>query len=389
MATRAAVEHLICQAKRVKGTILLSALVVALILTAPSVLWMRGWFDGESQLVEDVLAVAERRIANGDIRGARRILTAYESVAPGRVALALGETYDPNMLAAWGTRGVPADPDKARLLYGKARDLGVPGAKRRLDNLNLPELPAPKGVASGPRITIARAIKVLRPAIQAGFRIEVAPRQALPGSAFVRIRGLHRSVSLTEGHSIGPGAWAVPMFGLATLEVIAPEGVSGRAEVRVSLVAVDGAVLAEATTNLEVVDPPAEHKSVVVAPGPPPTREPLPSAPPPSAEQKARAERLLAQGRRLWEDGNVAGARNSFERAFQEGLVAAAIDMAKTYDRAELALIEVMGLRPEPDAAIEWYHRALRYGVLEAREPLARLCRRIDPGGAREACRAS
>jgi hypothetical protein len=135
---------------------------------------------------------------------------------------------------------------------------------------------------------------------------------------------------------------------------------------------VDGAILAEATTSLEVIDPPGQRKRPLVAPAPPLTGEPRPSSPPLSAEQKERAERLLAQGRRLWEDGNVAGARNSFERAFQEGLVTAAIDMAKTFDRAELALMEVMGLKPEPDAAIKWYHRALTSGVLEAREPLAR-----------------
>jgi hypothetical protein len=70
------------------------------------------------------------------------------------------------------------------------------------------------------------------------------------------------------------------------------------------------------------------------------------------------------------------------------GLVAAAIDMAKTYDRAELALVEAVGVRPEPDAAIEWYRRALRSGLREAREPLAQLCRQIDPGGTRQACRS-
>lgn len=119
------------------------------------------------------------------------------------------------------------------------------------------------------------------------------------------------------------------MFGLATLEVIAPEGVPGRAEVRISLVAVDGAILAEATTNLEVVDLPGQRKSVAIVAGPPPIREPLPSPPPFSTERKERAERLLAQGRQLWENGNVAGARSSFERAFKEGLVAAAIDVAR------------------------------------------------------------
>jgi hypothetical protein len=85
--------------------------------------------------VEDVLALAERRIGNGDIGGAREVLTAGESIAPGPITFALAETYDPNMLAAWGTRGVSADVTKARALYFRARDLGVGRAQARLDQL--------------------------------------------------------------------------------------------------------------------------------------------------------------------------------------------------------------------------------------------------------------
>jgi hypothetical protein len=198
LAARAAVEPLIRRTARVKGVTLLSTLAVALILTAPYVLWRWGWFDGEPQLVESVLAEAERRIAERDIRAARRHLAAYETVEPGRITLALGETYDPNMLAAWSVP-VPADPDKARLLYSKARDLGVPGAKKRLEGLNLPELPVTKEVASGLRVTIARAIKVLRPAIHAGFRIEVIPSHALPGNASSAFVDSHPPSRLPRG----------------------------------------------------------------------------------------------------------------------------------------------------------------------------------------------
>ena len=53
----------------------------------------------------------------------------------GAVSFALAETYDPNMLAAWGTRGVTADPAKARALYQKAFDLGMARAQYRLDAL--------------------------------------------------------------------------------------------------------------------------------------------------------------------------------------------------------------------------------------------------------------
>ena len=48
---------------------------------------------------------------------------------------ALAETYDPNMLAAWGSRGVSADVQRARALYAKALDLGFGRAMARLDAL--------------------------------------------------------------------------------------------------------------------------------------------------------------------------------------------------------------------------------------------------------------
>jgi TPR repeat protein len=45
----------------------------------------------------------------------------------------LAETYDPNMLASWQTRGITANPERARALYQKARDLGEGRAQQRLD----------------------------------------------------------------------------------------------------------------------------------------------------------------------------------------------------------------------------------------------------------------
>ena len=63
------------------------------------------------------------------------MLSGGELQAVGQASFALAETYDPNMLAAWGTRGVAADADKARALYHKAFDLGVTQAQKRLDAL--------------------------------------------------------------------------------------------------------------------------------------------------------------------------------------------------------------------------------------------------------------
>lgn len=84
---------------------------------------------------EEIVSQAEHRMESGDVNGARELLLASEGAAQGPVTFALAETYDPNMLAAWGTRGVSADVAKARALYKKAFDLGIARAQARLDAL--------------------------------------------------------------------------------------------------------------------------------------------------------------------------------------------------------------------------------------------------------------
>ena len=85
--------------------------------------------------VDDRLAEAKQRIESGDVSGARDILTAAEGSAPGPISFALAETYDPNMLAAWGTRGAIADVARAKALYHKSLGLGMARAQARLEAL--------------------------------------------------------------------------------------------------------------------------------------------------------------------------------------------------------------------------------------------------------------
>lgn len=85
--------------------------------------------------LEDVLTQASRRIQSGDVMSARETLAAAEDSGEGEILFALAETYDPNMLAAWATRGVAADALKARALYTKALSLGITRAQTRLDAL--------------------------------------------------------------------------------------------------------------------------------------------------------------------------------------------------------------------------------------------------------------
>ncbi len=233
----------------------------------------------------------------------------------------------------------------------------------------------------GPRIIVAPTI-LAEPASQAVLAIQVGPPDALPNNSFVRLRGFPASVSLTEGHAIAPGSWAIPLFGLSTLKAIVPAGVSGRTEISISLVGPDGTTLAESRTALVIAAPPPPER---IAPEPPqrqaaPLFAPAPAkkAPPPApelpAEEKTRAERMLAQGVRHLEQGNISAARMFFQRAAEAGLATAAVRMGATYDPAELTRVGALsGVAPDRGEARKWYERARDLGARDAEERLLRL----------------
>ena len=84
---------------------------------------------------EPQLDEARRRIAAKDIQGARDVLATATAAKSMRALFAMAETYDPNLLAAWGASGVNADPERAKALYTAARSLGHSGVDTRLDAL--------------------------------------------------------------------------------------------------------------------------------------------------------------------------------------------------------------------------------------------------------------
>lgn len=71
-------------------------------------------------------------IKSGDIAGARLLLERAASGEDGASLLALAETYDPAVLKSWGVIGVRPDVEKARGLYQKAADRGMPDARERM-----------------------------------------------------------------------------------------------------------------------------------------------------------------------------------------------------------------------------------------------------------------
>ena len=232
-----------------------------------------------------------------------------------------------------------------------------------------------------PRISVPPIIRA-EPASQASIAVDVVPRDSLPITGFIRVRGLPQFVSVNDSHAIGPGSWAVPLYVLPVLRVNIPAAFSGRAEFEIALVSVDGRTLAEARTTL-IVAPPSAREAAKPAPPTPVAAaapsEPVsttaagvaPTRPPPPA--KAGTEELLAQGERYLAQGKVGGARLFFRQAADAGNARAAMRLAATYDPAELASLKVQGVAPDLAEARKWYERARELGAAEADARLARL----------------
>jgi hypothetical protein len=249
------------------------------------------------------------------------------------------------------------------------------GAQVAKDGVRLHAQVAQQGSSgSSPRIAVLATV-VAEPASQMPLQIRIAPVEAIPRNSFLRLRGLPPTASLSQGYAIAPGSWAVPLKELGSLTVRLPAAGIGRSELVISLVAEDGALLAEARMSLVIQaapPPPAAEKGP--APPPPPAAPAAPkSVPALSAAEREAAEKLLARGDRDLDQGNIAVARQFYLRAAQMGLARGALMLAATYDPGELTRLRAIGVQPNVAEARKWYERAAELGAPEAAERLATL----------------
>jgi hypothetical protein len=87
---------------------------------------------------EDVALLLQRGRAlfeAGDIAAARLFFRRAANAGDAAAAVAMGATYDPDVLAKRFIRGIEADPQEARTWYEKARVLGSPEGPRRIEML--------------------------------------------------------------------------------------------------------------------------------------------------------------------------------------------------------------------------------------------------------------
>ncbi len=86
-------------------------------------------------VIKLLMRQGEQLIAAGDVVTARTVFQRAAEAGNADAAIALGATYDPNVLAKLGVVGVSADVGKARSWYQRAETLGSPDARGRLNVL--------------------------------------------------------------------------------------------------------------------------------------------------------------------------------------------------------------------------------------------------------------
>lgn len=236
---------------------------------------------------------------------------------------------------------------------------------------------------TAPSIEVASEIIVL-PAVVTPFEIKVS-RHASNAQAILMIRGLPPRVSLSEGRSFSPGVWAVPLSGLSKLEMAPAHGTSGRSDLKIELVALDGNVLAEKVATLYILpagvagdtstNDKRKAESLALTVGPIPAR-PNPAAGstqtpaslgPSMARELENARTMMRKGDENMESGKIAAARLFYKSAADSGYAPAALALGATYDSRQLAHWKVVGGQQADAAqARKWYEKARDLGAPEA-----------------------
>jgi hypothetical protein len=214
-------------------------------------------------------------------------------------------------------------------------------------------LPSPAAPAE-PEVALTAPEEIVAKAgEEVAFTIAIDAADTLPERSVIAIRDLPKGATFSGGRPYGDTEWSLRPDEIAGLNMHLPEGGSGATDLRVELVAADGAVLARTATSLDITPNPAP---LVTRPG-----------------EADRVADMIEHGNAMIAVGYFAGARAYFERAADAGSGEAALAVGATYDPAFIAKLGVQGIKPDPQAASQWYDRATALGIIDRTLALAAL----------------
>jgi hypothetical protein len=192
----------------------------------------------------------------------------------------------------------------------------------------------------------------------------------------LKISGLPESAYLTAGHKAADKGWQLAATEADGVKLVVPQAGQPKFDVAIAAFETKTGELAAPIKEITVaIDGPAikiapagaQPETVTIKPAgiPAPKQDQLAAAFA-VADVSAEARNLAAKGDILLKSGDMAMARQFYERAFAKGSVAAAIGAGKTYDPTVYAELKVQGLKPDSMRAMEWYMRASAAGDRDA-----------------------
>ncbi len=231
---------------------------------------------------------------------------------------------------------------------------------------------------------IAPSAFQLVPGVEAILPLQIKSAGPLPRRAIVLVRGLPSSVTLSDGRLFESGVWGIPAVDVGKVMLSADNASPGRNEVNLSLVAIDGTLLAEVRSSLVILaagagalagrsEPSdrtlataASAQDILADLSPATTRRMPP-------EQSEQLFAFVKKGDDQMVVGNVSAARLLYRHAAESGLAAGALALAASYDEEELRKLRVKGgVQADPKQAQSWYEKARELGSIEARDRLQR-----------------
>jgi hypothetical protein len=204
--------------------------------------------------------------------------------------------------------------------------------------------------------------------------VAIASSGAVPKTSMLLIHGLPQTVSLSAGRVFESGTWALRFGDLQNLTIQTTPTMAGRTPLTLSVVTLEGTVLAQREIALAVVShgeaSAARETAAAVRVI---TSSELHDTPPPLED----ANMLLARGADNLIKGKIQVARLFYRRAAEQGSSAGAMAMAQTYDPQELARLNALGgVQPDLALARSWYEKARELGAGDADGKLKRLSAR-------------
>ena len=186
------------------------------------------------------------------------------------------------------------------------------------------------------------------------FTISIDSDETLPARSVIAIRAMPEGATFSQGRPYGTAEWNLTPDEIGDLKLKLPETASGGADMRVELMAADGAILASALTRLDIAPDPRADLIL-------------------RSDESGRIADLIALGHKMIDVGYFAGARAYFKRAAEAGSGDAALLLGATFDPEFIAKIGAQGIKADPKEARGWYERAEQLGVKDAESKLKAL----------------